>query len=65
MAGSFFSINSAVKSPENHKQECKSAGLVATAAVVACSTKVVNAQYEAREALFVLQAMVAAVEDWL
>ena len=46
VAGSFFSINSAGKSPENHKQECKIAGLVATASVIACSAKVVNAQYE-------------------
>ena len=40
--GRFFFVSSG-KSPGNHKQECKSAGLVAsyrssTAAVVACST---------------------------
>ena len=34
----FFFNNSVRKSPGNHKQECKSGGLVACAAVVACST---------------------------
>ena len=36
--GGRFFINSVGKSPENHKQECKSLGNIATAAVIACST---------------------------